>query len=378
MDSLNKRNVIIRNISYTYDNTQRLIKNSVESFKRFNEQNNAQKLKNLFAHEIKKYLWTGFFIFGVILAINVAIMTFYLADAGYNYNLMDNSYINAVLPSQDIGGVMDLDIVRIEEVKFSSLNLGDKVVIYDDFSLEVYWVESVVSIDDQTKNIVLTYDNVSTNTYHIEDIVGRYTEQANFLGTVYYASTFIRGYIFLAMSHILLLLAYWYVFLSSKEADTVTVLVSDYNKDQNILNTSVQKITLKETVPYSENVGVLSNSLLVKDIEKELEKEKAIEAANTIDPPEFTRSKGDIIEYITATTGLNNYKGKTFLKYFDKVITEELAKGEDIHIINFGKFTTVTMPAKSAVNPVTKKNIVVPEHKQARFRFYREVKSKVK
>ena len=74
---------------------------------------------------------------------------------------------------------------------------------------------------------------------------------------------------------------------------------------------------------------------------------------------------------------MSNYTGKQFLKYFSQVITEELKNGNDIHIINFGKFTTVKMPAKDAVNPRNKKKMIVPEHRQARLRFYNEVKSKV-
>ena len=104
---------------------------------------------------------------------------------------------------------------------------------------------------------------------------------------------------------------------------------------------------------------------------------KSEPSATPIKIPDFTRSKGDIIEYITATTGLSNYKGKTFLKHFAEVIAEELAKGEYVHIADFGKFTTVTMPAKAAVDPRTKKKIIVPEHKQARLKFYSEVKSKI-
>ena len=205
MESARKRNPIIKSINYTYDNTQRLIKNSIGSLRGFNDLSFAQKLKRLFIHERKTYLWTGFFIFGAILVINVIIMTFYLSDSGYNYNLMKNSYANAVLPDQDIAGVMDLGIVKVIEPIYADLSIGDKVVIFSDFSLDVYFVETVVSIDDQTKTIELTYDNITTNGYHISDIVGTYTEKASLLGTIYYASTFLRGYIFLAMSHIILL-----------------------------------------------------------------------------------------------------------------------------------------------------------------------------
>ena len=115
----------------------------------------------------------------------------------------------------------------------------------------------------------------------------------------------------------------------------------------------------------------------VSNIERALETAEVIEAVNAIDSNHIIRSKADIIEHITFDTGLSTYKGKMFLKYFAQVITDELSKGNDIHVIRFGKFTTVTMPAKEAVNPRTNKKIVVPEHRQARLRFYNDVKSKL-
>ena len=173
---------------------------------------------------------------------------------------------------------------------------------------------------------------------------------------------------------------YWYTFLKNYDTLATESGITDVNSDHNILNSLVQESILEETVPDVLDIGTLIPPVMTKDIEKVLETTKAIEAVNVVEAVKTAaviRSKGDIIEYITANTGLNNYTGKQFLKYFAQVITEELAKGEDIHIINFGKFTTVTMPAKDAINPRSKEKIVVPEHKQARLRFYNEVKSKL-
>lgn len=377
MESTVKRTSIIKNISYTYDNAQRLVKNSIESFKRFNEKTFPQKLKSLFIHKKATYLWSGFFIFGIVLAINVIIMTFYLVDSGYKYNLMNNSYINAVLPSQDINEVMDLGIVKVEKAKFLDLNVGDQVVIYEDFSLDVHFVETIVSIDNETGNIELTYDNVTTNDYHANDLIGKYAEKANFLGTIYYASTYTRGYLFIAMSHLLLLFGYWYVFLSRKEMNEIDYVASDYQEEQNILGGLVQEIALEQRTLDYKDIGILIPPVLDINNETPLERTKEAETVISVKAHDNIKSKGDIINYITLNTGLNNYKAKLFLKYFAEVIAEELSKGEYVHIVNFGKFSTVTMPAKTAMDPRSKKRIVVPEHKQARFKFYNEVKSKL-
>ena len=205
MDISKNENNITKAVTNTLDNTQRLIKNSVVTLRQFNKKDKIQKLNILFNHKFKKYLWAGYFLFGVILVINVIIMTFYLIDSGYKYNLMENSYVDAVLPAQDVGGVMDLGIINIEQVSYSDLNIGDKVVVYGDFSIDVYWVETVTSLDDESRNIELTYDNITTNTYHIDEVIGQYASNADFLGTVYYASMYTRGYLFMLMSHLLLM-----------------------------------------------------------------------------------------------------------------------------------------------------------------------------
>ena len=377
MELSKNKNSVTRTINNTFDNTQRLIRNVNESFKRFNQNNRTQKLNILFKHKLKKYLWTGYFVFCMILVINVIIMTFYLVDSGYNYNLMDHSYVDAVLPSQDVGGVMDLGIVRIEKVSYLDLSIGDKVVIYGDFSIDIYWVETIVGLDDATKSIELTYDNVSTNTYHIDDVIGQYASNANFFGTLYYSSMYLRGFMFLASSSLLLMYGYWYAFLSNKDSEMINLFNTNYREDLGVLSSLDKQIILEEAETDLRGVEVLIPPAAVSNVERARKKAKAIEAENVLTSDHFIRSKGDIIEYITAHTGLSNYKGKMFLKYFAEVITEELSKGNDIHIIKFGKFTTVTMPAKDAVNPRTNEKIIVPEHKQARVRFYNEVKSKL-
>ena len=89
----------------------------------------------------------------------------------------------------------------------------------------------------------------------------------------------------------------------------------------------------------------------------------------TSKPKEAKKTKADIIEYIEAQTGISKNKSNKFLKFFAEVVKEELAKGKDVNIPGFGKFTTILMPAKEAVNPQTNEKIIVPAHNQARLRF---------
>lgn len=177
-----------------------------------------KKLKNLAKYDNLNYVWVGFFLFAFLLVINVVIMTLYLVDSEDEYKYLDNAYVNAVLPGQEIEQTLDLGIVHIEKVNFSKLEIGDKIVISGDFQLDVYWVETIISIDDNTLEISATYDDITTNTFNSDDIVGTFTSEANFIGTIYYSASFTKGFTLLAFSHVFLLWGYYHIFLTKKES----------------------------------------------------------------------------------------------------------------------------------------------------------------
>jgi hypothetical protein len=177
----------------------------------------VNKLKNLFKYTDKLYTWIGFFILAFLVIINILIMTFYLVDSNYEYNLSTHAYVDAVLPGQDIGSTLQLGIVRIEETNFEELNVGEEVIVYGDFSLDVYWVETVVSVDAQKFEVASTYDQNSVTTFSKDEILGTYVRDANFMGTIYYSASFTRGFIFLTITHGIILFSYYYVLLYKKD-----------------------------------------------------------------------------------------------------------------------------------------------------------------
>ena len=59
-----------------------------------------KKLKNLSKYDKLTYVWIGFFIFGIILVINIIVMMFFLIDSNYEYKILNKAYIDVVLPGQ--------------------------------------------------------------------------------------------------------------------------------------------------------------------------------------------------------------------------------------------------------------------------------------
>ena len=122
------------------------------------------------------------------------------------------------------------------------------------------------------------------------------------------------------------------------------------------------------TEPLTEDELVLVDKAVIESKPVVKEKPKVI-SSKPIKPKESKKTKADIIEYIEVETGISKNKSNKFLKFFAQVVKETLAEGKDVDIPGFGKFTTIEMPAKKAMNPQTNEEIIVPAHNQARLRF---------
>ena len=176
-----------------------------------------KKLKNLSKYDKLTYIWIGFFIFGIILVINIIVMMFFLIDSNYEYKIFNETYIEAVLPGQETDQTLSLGIIRIEELDIEDLKNGDQIVIKNDYGLDVYWVETVVSMNPNTNVIQATYNQKYFNDFDNDEVLGVYVREANFIGTIYYSSSFLEGFIFLTISHGIILYTYYHMLLSKKQ-----------------------------------------------------------------------------------------------------------------------------------------------------------------
>lgn len=58
-------------------------------------------------------------------------------------------------------------------------------------------------------------------------------------------------------------------------------------------------------------------------------------------------------------------------------ISDAVAEGGEVYIPRFGRFYTGTVGAKRCVHPVTKNDVIMPEHKIVRFRMSEEFRRKL-
>lgn len=163
------------------------------------------------------YLWYGFLLMIALSLINVTIMTFHLLDDDYEFPILHHSYVNAVYPGQDVNTVMYTDIVRVSAFDESTIDERDQVIIFNDFDIEEYWVETVVEVLPETRQIELTYDNATTITTSFDNVLATYENNANVIGTLYYTAKYVDGYTLLVVSHLFVLAGYYFAFLLDRK-----------------------------------------------------------------------------------------------------------------------------------------------------------------
>jgi integration host factor beta subunit len=85
-------------------------------------------------------------------------------------------------------------------------------------------------------------------------------------------------------------------------------------------------------------------------------------------------TKADIVEKISATTGLTKKDTAMVINRFFEVITEALSDGNNIEIRGFGSFKVKTRRARKARNPRTGETVDVPERQVPTFKPSKELK----
>lgn len=161
----------------------------------------------------RRLIWIPFYVLIILFAVNIGIMTLHRFDPDYQYRILNHSYVNAVTPGQNVNATMYLGIVRVNEFNPNDIQVGDNIIVYEDFGLTEYFVEKVTSIDTDNQTITSTYEDETVITNRFTDVTGTYVKDANLFGSIYYASKFNTGYVFLIMGHIILLAMYYLSFL---------------------------------------------------------------------------------------------------------------------------------------------------------------------
>ena len=88
-------------------------------------------------------------------------------------------------------------------------------------------------------------------------------------------------------------------------------------------------------------------------------------------------NKAQLGAAIAEQAGMTKIDSEKFLKAFEDVITAELIKGEKIQLVGFGTFEVAERPARTGINPQTKKPIEISASKAPRFKAGKALKDAV-
>lgn len=89
-------------------------------------------------------------------------------------------------------------------------------------------------------------------------------------------------------------------------------------------------------------------------------------------------NKTELIEAMSAKTGLSKTHTDNCLKAFVDVVSESLAKGDSVQIIGFGTFEVSERAARQGRNPRTGEMMDIPASKQPKFKAGKSLKEACK
>ncbi len=89
-------------------------------------------------------------------------------------------------------------------------------------------------------------------------------------------------------------------------------------------------------------------------------------------------TKIELIDIVASKTGLTKKDSRALVDANLEVITEALAKGDNVQFIGFGTFEVVARAARTARVPSTGATVEVPATKVAKFKVGKALKNSVK
>ena len=88
--------------------------------------------------------------------------------------------------------------------------------------------------------------------------------------------------------------------------------------------------------------------------------------------------KKELLNVLSEKLGIKKIETEKFLDTLEKIITEELKKGEDFTLGKLGTFKVKDRAEKNGVNPKTGEKIVIPARKAVTFKASKNLSTLIK
>lgn len=159
-------------------------------------------------------------IFWLVVALSlvhiVSLSITYFSD-NRGINALGYSTVIAVPMDQELDDELTATVARIKKLDLTSLQIGDKIVIYGKYGSSLYWIEEVIAINLEENTVTSTFDGLLANTVSIDDISGIYLGKANLLQILSFVSSNTRGYMILIATYGFVLTTVYFLYIKKKK-----------------------------------------------------------------------------------------------------------------------------------------------------------------
>lgn len=131
----------------------------------------------------------------------------------------------------------------------------------------------------------------------------------------------------------------------------------------------------KETINAVEVV----EDPIVEKVEEKIEKKLPVEKETIVVPviakkvkskkvKQIKKSKGELIDYVSAETGLSKAKIQKSITALEDIITSELVAKEKVKLNGLGQFSVIMVKDRVGTNPSDGSKILIPAHQKVKFK----------
>jgi len=172
-----------------------------------------------------KILKVVYWAIAILAVIHIIYLLTLLVGDNRGLNLFGQATVVAVPIDKEIiltdtGFEANATVVVIRRFEPDDLKIGDLVVIYGKFGSDVFWVERVVSFDNQTQQLITTIDGVfaSDDVISYDQVRGYFVRVAGISGAINYVSSNFRGYLITFATYALIIFAMRYHYNKQKKS----------------------------------------------------------------------------------------------------------------------------------------------------------------
>lgn len=144
-----------------------------------------------------KVLFASFF---AVVVASIGLLTLQMVMPYRALDTLGVTQIMAIPPDEPVvDGTLKAHIVWITKLSDDSLSAGDFVAVKDTTNDAFYWIEEVVSYNEETGRLMTSYDGIIAHVTSLDRVIGHYMRRSYTIESLSYFSTQPVGFVFISV-----------------------------------------------------------------------------------------------------------------------------------------------------------------------------------